>query len=132
MTTKLLKIIKYFWKSLLIVSSISYLSFASPSTFKEIPTFENEDKLVHLLMYFGLSAVLIFDFRRTGINNRNLLAFVLVCLIFPVVLGGSIELIQENFFHPRTASWFDWIADIAGVLLGWLAMSVIKSFKEIK
>ncbi len=127
-----LKIIKYFWKSLLIVSVISYLSFASPSTFKEIPTFENEDKLVHLLMYFGLAVVLIFDFRRAGINNRNLLAFVLICLIFPVVFGGSIELMQENFFPPRTASWVDWMADTAGVLLGWLAMSVIKPLKAIK
>ncbi len=132
MITSLLKITKSFWKSFLIIFTISYLSFASPSTFKEIPTFENEDKLVHLLMYFGLSVVLIFDFRRTGINNRNLLAFVLVCLIFPVVFGGSIELIQENFFPPRTASWFDWVADIIGVLLGWLAMSVIKPLKAIK
>lgn len=132
MTTSLLKIIKSFWKSLLIISTISYLSFASPTTFKKIPTFENEDKLIHLLMYLGLSIVLIFDFRRAGINNRNLLAFVLICLIFPVVFGGSVELIQENFFPPRTASWIDWMADIVGVFLGWLIMSMIKPLKMIK
>jgi hypothetical protein len=39
-------IIKY-WKSLLALLIILYLSFASPSTFKDIPTFRHVDKVVH-------------------------------------------------------------------------------------
>ncbi|MDD3321177.1 MAG: VanZ family protein [Paludibacter sp.] len=125
-------ILKNYWKSLIIISCILYLSFASPSSFKDIPTFHNEDKLVHILMYFGLSIVLIFDYRRSANNNINLLAFVLICLIFPTLLGGGIEISQGQFFAPRTASWLDWLADITGVLIGWMGMSLFKPKKQLK
>jgi VanZ family protein len=35
-------------------------------------------------------------------------------LIYPIVYGGVIELLQENFFPPRTGDWSDWVADALG------------------
>jgi VanZ family protein len=124
---KLNFILSIYWKSILIVAGILYLSFAPPSTFKGIPAFEFEDKLVHLLMYGGLSFFLIFDFQRHTKNNpMSGLAFSLICLFIPVFLGGIVEIMQPLYFSPRTAEWFDWFSDISGVLLGWLASSIIK------
>ena len=115
-----------YWKSLIIISGILYLSFAPPSTFKGVPSFENEDKLVHLIMYAGLTCFLIFDFRQYAKNKTlSVLAFILICLLFPVFLGGAVEILQPVFFAPRTAEWFD---DIAGVMLGWLVSQMIKPF----
>lgn len=117
-------IVKNYWKSIAVIICILYLSFASPSTFKKIPTFTYEDKLVHLLMYAGLTFVLIFDFVQTAITNRKKLVFVLICLIFPIVLGGVVEIMQGMFFAPRSPSWIDWIANTIGVFLGWLSFKI--------
>jgi len=129
---KIKKFLHTYWKSILIISGILYLSFAPPSEFKGIPTFENEDKLVHIIMYGGLTCVLIFDFRLYARNNPlSSLAFILICLLTPVILGGVVEILQPLYFAPRTAEWFDWFSDITGVLLGWLVMKlvVLKLFK---
>ena len=115
-----------FWKSILIISGILYLSFASPSTFKDVPTFANEDKFVHLLMSAGLTGILMFDFRQYARNrNTSITAFLILCILFPVLLGGVVEIIQPIYFPPRTADWFDWFSDITGVFVGWMVMRSI-------
>ncbi len=119
--------IKNFWKSIIVVGCILYLSFASPSTFTGIPTFDNEDKLVHILMYLGFSFILTFEFNyATKKTKANSLIFISVCLVFPVLLGGLVEILQPMYFAPRTASWLDWLADTIGVLIGWGLMTLLK------
>ena len=123
----------YYWKSVIVIAVIFYLSFASPSTFKGIPTFENEDKLVHLFMYGGLTGILMIDFRQYArYFQTTVITFILICLALPVFLGGAVEIIQPAFFPPRTADLMDWFSDVAGVLAGWFFMSLIthKAFKR--
>lgn len=119
-------IIINYWKTLVITFIILHLSFAPPSEFSRIPTFENEDKLIHFLMYFALTAVLIHDTlrasRKQELNTKMVLRF---CLIFSVILGGVIEIMQPLFFAPRTASWYDWLADTLGVVAAWFLMKWI-------
>lgn len=119
------KLIINYWKSIVVIACIFYLSFASPSTFKKIPTVENVDKIVHILMYLGLASVLIYEYRQHKKYNKISLSFVLICLILPIFLGGIIELMQENYFPPRSGNMLDWISDIVGVALGWLVMQFI-------
>ena len=45
----------------------------------------------------------------------------IVALAVPMVYGGVIEILQENFFYPRTGDWWDWLADIAGTVVGCVA-----------
>ena len=123
---KLLTNLNYYWKSIIVIAGILYLSFAPPSTFTGVPTFQNEDKLVHVFLYACLTIILIFDFHNYKKLTANKLAFVLYCLIFPIVLGGIVEIFQEYFFPPRTAEWTDWLSDIIGVLAGWLVMYLLK------
>lgn len=117
-----IKFIRLYWKSITVVVCILYLSFAPPSTFKKIPTFDNEDKIIHFLMYAGLTAVLIYDFRNHTKNNANTFIFVVACLLFPSIFGGLIEILQPTLFAPRTGSIGDFYADILGVFIGWLTM----------
>lgn len=116
-----------FWKPIIVSLGILYLSFAPPSTFNGIPSFNNEDKLVHFLLYSGLTCLLIYDFNKN--RKANKVAFILVCIAFPIVLGGAVEILQPMYFAPRTAEWFDWFSDIAGVLVGWLSMQFLKKWK---
>ena len=107
---------------------ILFLSFAPPTDFQGIPSFENEDKLVHLLMYAGLTSMLIFDFRLAVLNfNLKSFRFIFFCLVFPTLLGGIIEILQPMYFAPRTASWFDFISDSIGVFVGLIFMNVFKN-----
>jgi len=115
-----------YWKSILFICVILYLSFAPPSSFKGAPTFANEDKVVHLILYCVLTCLLIFDFRRySRYTNTSTLAFLMICLLFPVFLGGAVEIIQPLCFAPRTAEWMDWFSDVSGVLVGWVVMLLI-------
>ena len=119
-----------YWESLIISLGILYLSFAPPSTFNGVPSFAYEDKLVHLLLYSGLTFILIFDFhkRNKHINIKSL-PFLFTCIITPILLGGLVEILQPIYFAPRTAEWFDWFSDIAGTLLGLLGVRLLKKLK---
>jgi len=117
-------IIKY-WKSLLALLIILYLSFASPSTFKDIPTFRHADKVVHFLMYAFFSSVLVYDFHNDNVVLTSKISFILTSLILPILIGGTIELLQSSVFRPRSAEWLDWLFDTAGIIAGFLFTSVL-------
>lgn len=129
----IINILRNYWKSIAIAIIILYLSFAPPSTFKIIPTFEivNLDKIVHLMMYAALTFVLMHDFIRHNKNNIKFRSFVYLCVIFPILFGGIIEIMQTTFFAPRTGSWFDMMFNISGVFFGWLLIYLFKK-KRIK
>jgi VanZ family protein len=119
-----------YWESILITAGILYLSFAPPSTFAGVPSFPNEDKLVHLFLYFGLTFTLIYDLRKyTKTFKINSASFIIICVCFPILLGGAVEILQPLYFAPRTAEWFDWFSDIAGTLLGLLSTQLLKKLK---
>ena len=107
--------------SILVTIGIFYLSLAPPSTFEfvgeNVARFPHADKIVHFAMFFVLTAVLMYE---SVIRNKKIAypskSFLLVCIIFPIVLGGIIEILQSAFFN-RSACWIDWLADIAGVLM---------------
>jgi len=122
-----------YWESIIITLGIMYLSFAPPSTFQGVPSLPYEDKVVHLLLYFGLTCMLIYDFWKYAKNNKTTAsAFILVCLVFPIILGGAVEILQPLYFAPRTAEWVDWFCDITGVLIGWFSMHFLKKLNILK
>ena len=70
------------------------------------PAPEGSDKLVHLVAF----AALAFPLARTGRFG------LLPVFIGASTFGGAIELIQPSF--NRSADFNDWVADVAGVILG--------------
>jgi len=40
--------------------------------------------------------------------------------IIPVLYGGFIEYVQGKYYPPRSADWYDLVADILGVIAGLL------------
>ena len=80
-----------------------------------LPEVAFADKLGHLLAYMALGSMLALDLIR---DQRKRLWIWLVGIVIPIVYGGVIELLQGAFFYPRTADWLDWLADIAGTVIG--------------
>ena len=115
----MLKTTQSYWKSILSVIIIVYLSFAPPSDFREMPKVNILffDKIVHVALYLFLTIVLIFDFRSHNKFSKNNSIYIVQCILFPIVLGGCIEIAQDKWFYPRTAEWVDWLADILGVTI---------------
>ena len=80
-----------------------------------LPEVAFADKWGHLLAYMALGSMLALDLIR---DQRKRLWIWLVGIVIPIVYGGVIELLQGAFFYPRTADWFDWLADITGTVIG--------------
>lgn len=124
-----LQCIKKYLFSILILIGIFYLSTASFSSLSDMPKIKHIDKLVHLLMFACLTLALSIEVP----SRSSFLRFGFV-LVFPVLYGAFVELVQAFFFPPRTADFFDFLADVAGVVFGYLfAKQMIKnkSFKKI-
>lgn len=116
-------------KSVLATVFVLYLSFASPGDFRKLPAIHipHADKFVHIAMFFMLAFVLCCDFFKAHRNVRiPNVSFWIVCVLYPVVLGALIEFAQETWFYPRSAEWFDWLADILGVVAAVAASLFLK------
>lgn len=109
------KIIGY-WKSILVIGAIAYVSLLrEPNVI--LPSIPRIDKWIHMLMYLLLVWILLWDSK-----NENLNAWILrtIIVIFSIIFGGFIEILQERYCYPRTGDWLDWLADCIGVLIGLL------------
>lgn len=107
------KIINY-GESIGIGGVILYLSLFRTISL-DAPLFEGADKLVHFMLYYLLGAALAIDLYRAQVPIKKLF---IIAISVATFYGGVIELLQEYYFPPRTGDWLDWIADIAGAIIG--------------
>lgn len=114
----------------MVLAAILYLSLAPnpvPDT-GGLFDFPGSDKVVHGIMYMGLTLVFCFDYYRYSPaknNSRTMLA----AFIIAVVLGGLIEILQQAMHMGRTGDIYDFLADAVGAAIGMgLGLWVIKPF----
>lgn len=73
------------------------------------------DKLVHASIFFGLICLwLVYLFK---INKVSFLTVFLV-LLFCILYGGLLEIMQATVFSQRSADWLDFVANSLGCLVG--------------
>ncbi len=115
-----MKLIKKYPFSILCSISITILCFipgdASFQPEFDIPYF---DKFVHLCFYFVLSLTIQYE-----VKHKVKLSNYLFIFMYAIVLGGFIELIQENCIVERSGDFFDLVADLSGTII---AFFVFKS-----
>jgi VanZ family protein len=116
-----MRLIGGYWKSIVIGIGILYVSLVRDPGI-HLPTFVGADKWVHLLMYTLLGAVATYDSIRIQLSGWRLW---LVATLLPILFGGIIELVQEQWFAPRSGEWIDWLADGIGVIIGTIAILII-------
>jgi len=73
------------------------------------------DKLAHFGMFFSLSAAIYYDYYRLHKGRPNKLKWLLFGLVMPVIYGGVIEIVQQNYFL-RSGEFLDFAADSLGSL----------------
>lgn len=116
---RIIRDIPPFVPTALVVVAILYLSLApDPLPDQEkLFLFPGADKVVHFIMYWGLSITFCFDFYRKSYAKSEQLAM-RAAFIASVIMGGVIEILQANMALGRSGDIVDFIADTAGVAIG--------------
>ncbi|GAB6010295.1 VanZ family protein [Dysgonomonas reticulitermitis] len=113
------RIFKYTWPPMIIAVIIFYLCCLIPTN--DIPDVEFDffiptDKIVHFLMYFGLSIVASFNYIYDKKGKIIILKLVAFAVLVPIIYGGLIEVLQAEYFTERSGDWYDFLADASGSL----------------
>lgn len=110
---------KKFWISLFANLFILILCVVDTKGFPEAPI-TNFDKLVHLVLFMGISGVVFFDNTRYFRTKIRFSRIFWGSFFFPIFFGGVIELLQAYFVPTRSGDWMDFFFDGIGVLIGLL------------
>ena len=87
----------------------------------EVPPLEGVpfiDKWVHFVMYGGVSIAMWMDFYFVRKERFLSPKFNVSVLLFPIILGGVMEVVQEYLTTCRNGDMLDFYADAFGCFLG--------------
>jgi len=73
------------------------------------------DKWVHLFLYIGWTYIWFL-----GLQKLPRQSMLLKIVLFMAVYGAFIEVLQHYFVAGRSAEFLDWVADIAGIGVGYI------------
>jgi len=104
------RILSFFYLAL-----IALMSLLPSHTFEKVPfLFENEDKVIHFLMYGGMAVMLCWTFPR---RNRKWLIYYAAIVLICTGFGMLMEILQGTFPQlGRSFSWADEAANITGTI----------------
>lgn len=123
--------LKYIWVPLFISLIIFYLCCLI--SFNDIPEVDVDwiipvDKVVHFLMYFGLSGATAINYIYIKKGQIEMWKLILGAFLIPILYGGFIEIVQHYFFSNRSGDWADFIADLLGSLAAFPIVLAFKSY----
>lgn len=112
----ILKYLKRYPLSLLVFAAIVYLSLFRPSDDMQLPMlFEHMDKVVHFIMYAGLSFIIWYEFFRSHTNRRSIKMFLAIFLI-PALFSGFMEYMQSKATDYRSGDIMDLLFNVLGII----------------
>ena len=108
--------LKLFWKPLTWLVIITVLCLLPPQDLpgKSLWRIPHFDKMVHFGMYFILAGLMARPVKTVRVPVWT------VTLLTSVFVGGMIEILQFAVTSQRSASWGDFLADMAGAVVGLL------------
>ena len=123
----MINFLRQYWLSTVVIAIILVLCFINTSPLPVVPV-RNIDKLVHTIMFLGLSGVIFFDgtrYLRFSISKMQIFWSV---FFFPTILGGVIEILQGILTKSRSGDWFDFLFDVFGTIFGWGIVLLINHY----
>ena len=122
------QILKKYPLSLVCLALIWYLSvWFLPPDYIELPSINFMDKWTHFVMYGGTCSVIWIEYLRSHqrMEWRKLFLF---AWLLPVIMGGIIEIVQEQCTATRSGEWLDFAADAVGCTLA-IAIGLLVKMK---
>ena len=83
------------------------------------------DKWTHFVMYGGLACAAWFDIHRSK-KQVPTAGKLLLAIVYPILLGGLMELAQAYLTTCRNGDWLDFIANTIGAVIAIPIGAVIK------
>ncbi len=120
----------YFWTILLsfVVITLSIIPIPEVPPLEDIPLF---DKWVHFLMYGAVACCVWYDYYRNRADRKITLRTILCTVVYPILLGGILELWQRYLTTCRSGEWLDFIADSIGAFLAFpIGAFIIRYFAK--
>jgi VanZ family protein len=113
-----MRILKAFWKPLswaIIVLVLSTLSGAEVSKFPLV-NIPNMDKVVHFMMYFIFTFLMMYDFARFKEKPFTWKQIITFSLLAAIAYGGMMELLQSFPRIHRSCDIKDFLANSVGAI----------------
>lgn len=110
---------------MVLITSLSLFSFKGVSTSGiNIP---HLDKLVHFTFYFFATILGGLSYKEIYKKEQSLLSAGKIMLLFSIVYGMVIEIIQYSFTENREGDFLDFLANSLGAFLGFLVIKHLLS-----
>ena len=115
------------------------LSILPGNYFPEVSSFWelfSPDKIIHLFIFGVLTILLIFGFRKQNTYKMLQIHFFFFATTIGIIYGLTTELLQLIMNNGRHASFYDFVADSVGCLIGLIICRAIikkknKNFNHI-
>lgn len=110
--------------SIILFLTILILCFMKTSSLPDVEM-TDFDKLVHFLIFGGLSGIIFFDNTRYFRNKISRNRILLGSALFPTLFSGLIEILQEYLTTYRSGDWRDFLFDVIGIFFATLICLLI-------
>ncbi len=130
MVTNCLKTYPLSLLTVIAVIILSVIPFPEIKAAEDIPFI---DKWVHFVMYGGVAFMIWIETakeEKKKSKRKTMMHLLVWGLIFPALLGGVLELVQEYLTTTRSGEWWDFAADSFGALLGTLAGMGVRALRK--
>ena len=123
----MISFIKKYFLSTIVIVLVLILCLMESKQFPA-PPMENFDKLVHMIMFFGISGIIFFD--NTGYLRYPSTKFRIFwsSFLFPSFLSGLIEILQNYLTETRFGDWNDFFFGVIGTFFGFIVSFSINCF----
>jgi VanZ family protein len=126
-------LIKRLWAPVVWALIILLLTGAPGTYFPRVETFWewlSPDKLVHVII-FGIQTLLILlAFKKQYIISRQRLIYYTFVFVITTLFALLTEILQTYLFIGRDGNIYDFIANVAGVIIGFMAYFLLNYKKK--
>jgi len=124
------RLLKIFWK-IVAWTLLMLVAFTLPgSAFKTVKTFQHTDLVVHAVLYFTHTTLLIQAINRYNLEFDKSIKRA-VCFYIPVAMGIAVEFVQGAFISNRHWDMLDIAANMLGTALALLIIPRLLNKKTV-
>ena len=123
--------VKLYLPAIVLLLIIIVLSGYSGEQLPKMPVWQF-DKFIHTLMYGVLSTCLLIPYSKQFLDKENRFKIGSYIILFGIIYGGLMEILQLNIFINRSGNWYDFFANSLGAFLGVLFYPIMLKYLPIK
>ncbi len=117
-----MKALLHYWPSMITLCVILYATWLpDPLNDATLPLIPHIDKLIHAIMFGGMTGALLFDYKRKDKQRQLTRRVIATCVAIVVVLSVIDEIVQGLLPIGRPFDFFDLIADWTGIIIARLS-----------